>query len=56
MVKGSVGKVMEAMYGPPGTDTDPMRADDSVVGRFVSKHADKVMSVLDRVNALRGRR
>jgi glutamate/tyrosine decarboxylase-like PLP-dependent enzyme len=56
MVKGSVGKVMEAMYGPPGTDTDPMRADDSAVTRFVNQHADKVMSVLDKVNALRGRR
>lgn len=56
MVKGSVRKVMESMYGPPGTDTDPMRGDDSLVGRFLSRHADTVMAALDRLNAVRGRR
>jgi glutamate/tyrosine decarboxylase-like PLP-dependent enzyme len=56
MVKGSVRKVMEAMYGPAGTDTDPMHTDDSAVTRFLTRHADTVMSVLDRLQALRTRR
>jgi sphinganine-1-phosphate aldolase len=56
MIKRSVGQVMEAMYGPAGTNTDPMAPrDEGPVMAFVNRHADRVMGALDRVEALRER-
>jgi sphinganine-1-phosphate aldolase len=56
MIKRSVGKVMETMYGPAGTNTDPLSGqDDGPVMAFVNRHADRVMGALDRVEALRER-
>ncbi len=56
MIKRSVGQVMERMYGPAGTDTDPMSTgDEGPVMSFVNRHADRVMGALDRVEAVRER-
>lgn len=55
MLRGSIGKVMETMYGPMGTD-DPLKAGGgSAVDRFMQRHADRVMSALDRVESVRAR-
>ncbi len=56
MIKRSVGKVMESMYGPGGADADPLSPQgEGPVMAFVSRHADRVMGALDRVEALRER-
>ena len=56
MIKRSVGQVMESMYGPAGTDSDPMASrDEGPVMRFVNRHTDRVMDVFDKIESLRER-
>ncbi len=55
-IKQSVLKVMETMYGPAGSNNDPMQSqNDGPVMAFVNRHADTVMGVLDRLESLRDR-
>jgi sphinganine-1-phosphate aldolase len=56
MIKRSVGKVMETMYGPAGSNTDPMKAgNDDAVTRFINQNADRVMGALDTLESWRER-
>ena len=58
-VQGAVQKIMEGMYGPEQKQPD-LRKPEGFVGRLLDKygdqHGDKVLSLLDRIEKLRGRR
>ncbi len=57
LVKLSVQKVMESMYGPDGTVPDLSQLgaaeDDGFVLQFMHKYGDQAMEMLDRVNGFR---
>ena len=57
LVKLSVQKVMESMYGPDGTVPDLSNLgaaeDDGFVLQFMHKYGDQAMEMLDRVNGFR---
>ena len=57
LVKLSVQKVMESMYGPDGSvpDLGQLGAgeDDGFVLQFIHKYGDQAMEMLDRVNGFR---
>ena len=57
LVKLSVQKVMEGMYGPDGEVPDLSNVgsgdDDSFVLQFIHNHGDRVMGLLDRVGGWR---
>ena len=57
LVKLSVQKVMESMYGPDGAvpDLGQLGAgeDDGYVLQFIHRYGDQAMEMLDRVNGLR---
>ncbi len=57
LVKLSVQKVMEGMYGPDGAVPDLSQLgageDDGFVLSFIHKYGDRVMEVLDQVDGLR---
>jgi glutamate/tyrosine decarboxylase-like PLP-dependent enzyme len=55
MIRRSIGKVMETMYGPAGTNTDPMKADESdgPVMKFINKYGGTVVGALDKLGELR---
>ncbi|MCO4764130.1 MAG: aspartate aminotransferase family protein [Myxococcales bacterium] len=59
LVKLSVQKVMESMYGPEGSVPDLSQLgageDDGFVLQFIHKYGDQAMDMLDRVNGYRAR-
>ncbi len=58
MIRQSVMQVMEQMYGPSGSfDPDNLgaTANAGLVGALLERYGDTVLSVLDRVEGLRGR-
>lgn len=59
LVKHSVGKVMEAMYGASGEVPDLANLgdgeDDGLVMNLINKYGDRAMDALDKITSLRAR-
>jgi hypothetical protein len=58
LVKRSVGKVMEAMYGPSVEPLSPEQlngAEEGLVGQLLERHGPRLNALLDQVDGARAR-